>query len=286
MAYLHKNICAVTAAMKYGTGLQYFNKALPERFFDVGIAEQHAVTFCAGLASNGMIPVFAVYSTFLQRSYDQLIHDLAIMKTHAVIGVDRAGIVGEDGETHQGIFDVPFLTTVPGITIYSPSNYSELEACLEKAVLSDEGVCAVRYPRGADKSTERIANPPTDYKYQNNRSRILAVTYGRLYGNLLEAHDIVCRGGHDFDILKLVKIFPLSDEISEIIRSYDKVIFFEECYRYGSIGEKYAAMCGNCELSAIDGFVPHGSPDSLLERLGLSARRMADKINGCFGDET
>ena len=114
-------ICAVTAAMKYGTGLQFFYAAHPNRFYDVGIAEQHAVTFCAALASMGMTPVFAVYSTFLQRAFDQLIHDAAIARYHMVLGVDRAGIVGEDGETHQGIFDIPYLTVIPGIRIYSPA---------------------------------------------------------------------------------------------------------------------------------------------------------------------
>lgn len=280
LAYEHKNICAVTAAMKYGTGLQYFHKALPDRFFDVGIAEEHAMTFSAGLAANGMIPVFAVYSTFLQRCYDQLLHDLAITGAHAVIGVDRAGIVGEDGETHQGIFDVPFLTTVPGIRIYSPSNYSELKACLEKAVLKDEGICAVRYPRGADRSVRSPHRPSADLVHEMNGGRVLAVVYGRLYYNLLEAGKTLSAEGLSFDVLKLVEIFPLSDTALDIMRSYDKVVCFEECYRYGSIGEKYAARLGGCECVAIDGFVPHGSPDSLLDGLGLSSRRMADKLRG------
>ena len=109
--------------MRYGTGLQYFASEHKSRFFDVGIAEQHAVTFASGLASMGMLPVFAVYSTFLQRAYDQLIHDVAIEGTHVVIGIDRAGIVGEDGETHQGMFDIPMLTTIPNVTIYSPACY-------------------------------------------------------------------------------------------------------------------------------------------------------------------
>ncbi|MBP1592464.1 MAG: 1-deoxy-D-xylulose-5-phosphate synthase, partial [Oscillospiraceae bacterium] len=116
-------LCAVTAAMKYGTGLQFFAAKYKERFFDVGIAEQHAVTYCAGLASMGMVPVFAVYSSFLQRAYDQIVHDAALSGCHMVIGIDRAGFVGEDGETHQGVFDVPMLTSVPGVTIFSPSGY-------------------------------------------------------------------------------------------------------------------------------------------------------------------
>ena len=137
-------ICAVTAAMKYGTGLQYFAKAFPERFFDVGIAEEHAATFCGGLAVMGKIPVFAVYSTFMQRCYDQLIHDLSIGNVHAVFGVDRAGIVGDDGETHNGIFDVSMLTSVPNTKIYSPSDYEELRHCLYNAVYKDKGIQHLR----------------------------------------------------------------------------------------------------------------------------------------------
>lgn len=274
----HKNICAVTAAMKFGTGLQYFYREIPERFFDVGIAEQHAVTFCAGLASGGMIPVFAVYSTFLQRGYDQIIHDLAIMKTHAVICVDRAGIVGEDGETHQGIFDVPFLTTVPGIRIYSPSNYRELEVCLEKALLSDDGVCVVRYPRGAEEIRSDNRMYSVDHVCSLTGSDIAAVAYGRLYNELLTARELVRRHGYDFDIFKPVEIFPLSELLIKKLLSYKKVFFFEECYKEGSIGEKYAANGVDILQTAVDGFVPHGEVKSLLDDLGLSASRMAEKI--------
>ncbi len=274
----NKSICAVTAAMKYGTGLQYFAKALPHRFFDVGIAEEHAVTFCAGLASMGMIPVFAVYSTFLQRGYDQLLHDLAIMGTHAVIGVDRAGIVGEDGETHQGIFDIPFLTTIPNVKIYSPSSYAELELCLQKAIEKDDGLCVVRYPRGADKSHSSCIKPTTSFEHTINGSKVLAVTYGRLNNNLTEAAKLLAQKGVVIDTLKLVRIFPITDKIIEIMRSYDRVYFFEECYKYGSIGEKAAANIPNIECTALDGFVKHGSVSSLLDEFGLSARKMADKI--------
>lgn len=283
MAYDNKKICAVTAAMKYGTGLQYFHKALPRRFFDVGIAEQHAATFCAGLASDGMIPVFAVYSTFLQRSYDQLMHDLAIMGTHAVIGVDRAGIVGEDGETHQGIFDIPFLTTIPNIKIYSPSNYAELEACLEKAALTDDGLCAVRYPRGAESVLARDAECSTNFVYEQNGGKALAIAYGRLYGDLREASDILLEKGCKIDLLKPVEIFPIADAIIDIMKKYERVFIFEECYEYGSMGEKYAALTAGktvCERVALHGFVAHGKTCDLLDEAGLSAGKMAEKIAG------
>ena len=134
--------------MKYGTGLQYFATEYKNRFFDVGIAEQHAVTFSAGLASMGKIPVFAVYSSFLQRAVDQLIHDVSIGKNHVVLGIDRAGIVGEDGETHHGVFDVSILMPVPNTVVYSPSCYDELKMCMKSAIYDCDGLACVRYPRG------------------------------------------------------------------------------------------------------------------------------------------
>ena len=274
----NKKICAVTAAMKYGTGLQYFAKAYPKRFFDVGIAEEHAVTFCAGLSSMGMIPVFAVYSSFLQRAYDQLIHDLAICNTHAVIGVDRAGLVGDDGETHQGIFDVPLLTSIPNTTIYSPSCYEELRLCLDKGINEDKGIVAIRYPRGNDKSKYDKTNVNVNFDYHNFGNNILIVTYGRLYNNVLSACEILNNMDIKCDTLKLVKIFPIEDEIVDIMSKYEMVVFFEESSYYGSIGEKYSAICGNVLSIAIDGFVKHGKVDSLLDHGGLSSEKMADEI--------
>ena len=281
----NKKICAITAAMKYGTGLQYFYKAYPERFFDVGIAEEHAVTFSAGLSSMGMIPVFAVYSSFLQRGYDQLIHDLAICNTHAVIGVDRAGIVGEDGETHQGIFDVSFLTTIPNTTIYSPSCYEEVRLCLRQAVEKDTGIVAVRYPRGNDKSLYDKSDVNVNFQYHDEGSGVLIVTYGRLYNNVLTACEILKNKGIECDTLKLVKIFPVEEEILDIISSYKLVFFFEEAYYCGSISQKYAAMFSNIAAVAIDGFVKHGSVSSLLDQNGLSAEKMAEQIEDFLKNE-
>lgn len=278
-------ICAVTAAMKYGTGLQYFAKKFPNRFFDVGIAEEHAVTFCGGLASMGMIPVFAVYSTFLQRSYDQIIHDLAICKTHAVICVDRAGIVGDDGETHQGIFDVSFLTSVPDIKIYSPSNYKEAKLCLNEAVLHDKGTVAVRYPRGNDKSVYDKSAANINYSYSKSDSRILIVTYGRLYNNVYSAVEILRNKDIKCDMLKLVNIFPISNEVAQIIDNYDRVFFFEEAYFSGGIGEKYASICNNVETHGIYDFVEHGKCDVLLDKLGLSAQKIAGRIEDYVKNE-
>ena len=285
LARNNDKICAITAAMKYGTGLQYFYKEFPERFFDVGIAEEHAVTFSAGLSSMGMIPVFAVYSSFLQRGYDQLIHDLAICNTHAVIGVDRAGIVGSDGETHQGIFDVSFLTTVPNVTIYSPSCYEELRLCLRCAVEQEKGIVAVRYPRGNDKSSYDKTDVNTNYTYNNNGSDTLIITYGRLYNNVLSACQLLSDKGIECDTLKLVKIFPIEDEILDIVSKYKQVFFFEESYCYGSVSEKYTAICGNVSSVTIGGFVKHGDTASLLDQNGLSPEKMAIHIEEILSHE-
>lgn len=286
MGRKNKKICAVTAAMKYGTGLQYFAKSFPERFFDVGIAEEHAVTFCGGLAQMGYIPVFAVYSTFLQRSYDQLLHDLAISRTHAVIFVDRAGIVGSDGETHQGLFDVSFLTTIPNTVIYSPSNYEELKLCMHTAIDDEKGIAVVRYPRGNDKSVYSKANSNTNYQHYNKGSKNLIVTYGRLFNNVYTAKEILRNHDIKCDMLKLVKIFPIQKDVMDIFSCYDNVFFFEEAYDCGSVSEKYSALCANVSAYTIENFVPHGECDSLMDKLGFSAEKIAKTIEDFLNNET
>ena len=281
-----EKICAITAAMQLGTGLSSFAQKYKSRFFDVGIAEEHAVTFCAGLASMNYVPVFAVYSSFLQRSYDQLIHDMAIGGCHAVICVDRAGIVGDDGETHQGIFDVSFLTSVPNMRIYSPSNYDELRLCLHKAVEDDSGICAVRYPRGRDQSLYDTSDPVSTYVYRHiEGAKVLLVTYGRLANDLFTAIEILRNRDIKCDIIKLVNIFPIDNEVVDIMSAYDAVLFFEEAYYCGSISEKYASICPNVAQFAIDGFVKHGKCDVLLDELGFSAEKMADTVEGFLKDE-
>lgn len=285
IARTNKRVCAITAAMKYGTGLQYFAKQFPERFFDVGIAEEHAVTFCGGLAQMRYIPVFAVYSSFLQRSYDELIHDLSICHYHAVLCVDRAGIVGNDGETHQGIFDVSFLSSVPNTKIYSPSDYEELRLCLRKAINEDDCIVAVRYPRGNEKSLIKNPEPNTSFTHIKKGGHILIVTYGRLCNNVMAALEILKTKDIICDVLRLVEIFPISEQIADIISSYDVAFFFEECYDYGSISEKYAAVCDNIAPFTIDYFVKHGDCDVLLDELGFSSERMAQQIEVFLSDE-
>lgn len=284
LAKYDKRICAVTAAMKYGTGLQFFSAKFPERCFDVGIAEQHAVTFSAGLAKSGMIPVFAVYSSFLQRAYDQILHDASIDNTHVILGIDRAGIVGEDGETHQGIFDVPMLTSIPGITLFSPSNKEELELCLYKAVFDLDGVVGIRYPRGEDKSEYSKDNVNTRYLLNINEKEILLITYGRQYNQLYKACGILNDKGINCDLLKLVQIFPIEEEIIQKIRSYKKIYFFEEGMKYGGIAEHMhtllceAGFLGEFKITALRGFIKQSSVESALDRNGLSSNEIVNKI--------
>lgn len=280
MADSDERICAVTAAMKYGTGLQYFAADHPDRFFDVGIAEQHAVTFCGGLASMGKLPVFSVYSSFLQRAYDQVIHDIAISGEHIVLAVDRAGIVGEDGETHQGIFDVPMLTSIPNVTVYSPSDYAELKKCLHKAVYDTECAAVVRYPRGKGSVGDEKAEY-SDCIFTDNGSGTLAVTYGRIYENI--------RGNKNADILKLVKIQPLSENIYDICMKHKKIVIFEEALKKGSVGEHIAAELaergfdGRIYIRAIGDFVKQASVDSALSALGLDSSGMNGLIDSLKG---
>ncbi|MBE6901064.1 MAG: 1-deoxy-D-xylulose-5-phosphate synthase [Ruminococcaceae bacterium] len=266
-------VCGITAAMKYATGMNYFAHACPERFFDAGIAEQHCVTFAAGLATEGMLPVFAVYSTFLQRGYDQVIHDCAIENTHVVLAVDRAGFVGEDGETHQGIFDVPMLSAVPNTTIYSPASYEELRRCLKRAMYDTHGVAVVRYPKGAEYRS--ILAPALDIAYSGKRSRTLAVSYGRISAWLDEAAE---QGGADW--LRLVKIAPLPEKAVEIACGYDRIVFFEEGILSGGIAERLCRALAECgwrgsfEAVGADSFVPAATVNEQLEMFGLDKASM------------
>ncbi|MDE7233648.1 MAG: 1-deoxy-D-xylulose-5-phosphate synthase [Ruminiclostridium sp.] len=270
-----ERICAVSAAMKYATGLQHFARAYPERFFDVGIAEQHALTFSCGLASQGMIPVFAVYSTFLQRCCDQIIHDASIEKKHLVLCVDRAGFVGEDGETHQGLFDVSLLSAVPGIRIYSPWDASGLVYDLRRAVIEDDGVSVIRYPRGFGRDLSYDGY--RDFLYSGKKHEKVAVSYGRVCGNLPEPE--VC------DTLFLNRILPIPEEVVEILKAYPKIFFFEEGMRCGGIGEHLlyslnrVGFRGDFRITAVENqFVGAAECESQLRKYGLDRESILRRV--------
>lgn len=277
LAGLDDRIFAVTAAMKYATGLQHMAKTFPERFCDAGIAEQHALTFCCGLASEGIIPVFAVYSTFIQRCYDQIIHDASIEKKHIVLCIDRAGFVGEDGETHQGLFDVPMLTSVPGVTIYSPSDAVSLREALNKAVYDEDGIVAVRYPRGL--CVDSPDKCYSDFSYSGMSARTLIVSYGRISENITKIDGT--------DSLVLTKIFPISKDVVTISKNYDKIYFFEEGMKNGGIGEKLmvelysSGYKGDYEIVAVDGeFVRASDYESQLSEYGFDRDSIIKRVNG------
>lgn len=280
------SICAITAAMKTGTGLEPFSRKFPDRFFDTGIAEEHAVTFAGGLASAGMLPVVAVYSTFLQRAYDQLIHDAALQRVKVVFCVDRAGIVGEDGETHQGIFDAAFFNTVPGVTVLSPCYFGELYQDLHRALYEITGPVAVRYPRGGQPFCPLDFRPSgADWtRWGKQQAPVVLVTYGRLFAQACRAQQLLREKGVEVEIFKLNRIKPMPPEVVQAACGKQAVFFFEEGICNGGIGEHFGALLaqagftGRFVLRAITDFVPHATPEQCLQALGLDANGMVKTI--------
>ena len=284
LAKRDERICAITAAMKYGTGLNHFSRAFGQqgRFFDVGIAEPHAVTFAGGLAANGMLPVFAVYSSFLQRCYDQIIHDLSIERQHVVIGIDRAGIVGSDGETHQGLFDVAMLSSVPGITLYSPATYEEMRCALYKSLYEHTGVCCVRYPRGGESKLPAFdPQAPWAIEPKGAKPRLLLVTYGKLSAQAVQAAQTLSQQGVPTAVLKLLRLLPFCEEAVEQAMQAEYVLFAEEGIESGGIGQMFGSRLlengfqGHYRVLAVhDRFVEQATPDRALALCGLDAQSM------------
>ena len=272
-------ICAITAAMEEGTGLTVFEQAHPERFFDVGIAEGHGVSMAAGMAKQGMIPVFAVYSTFLQRSYDMLVHDVALQKLHVVLGVDRAGLVGADGETHHGCLDVSYLTSIPGFTVLCPASFAELRTMLHQALFEIDGPVAIRYPRGGEGVFNADTSTQAAVRLKDGRQAVL-ITYGTLVEQALSAAEELERSGISTRVVKLNRIAPL--DTAAILRETEgaeTVLILEDCFENGSVGQQLAAAmeeAGQCCPHMIlqnlkDHFAPEGTVDQLRHRFGLDA---------------
>ena len=283
-----KKICAITAAMKYGTGLQFFGHAYRDRFFDVGMAEQHAVTFAAGLASQGMTPVAAIYSTFLQRAYDQILHDVCLLRVKVIFAIDRAGLVPADGETHQGIYDPAFLSEA-GIPIYSPSNYAELCYWLVQLVGPRyTGPQALRYPRGGESAALArygCTGRAFDFLTGQPEADTVLVSYGSevedvlAAGAALEAQGIPCR------VCKLVKMFPFTDEFLHAIEHFDAILFAEECVCAGGIGQQLVARLtedgwrGTFIHRAVDNTkLTHATVPELKELQGLDAASLVQAV--------
>ena len=279
-----ERICAITAAMKYGTGLQYFYKQHKSRFFDVGMAEQHAVTFAAGLAANGMRPVVSIYSTFLQRGYDQIIHDVNLQRLSVLFAVDRAGLVPGDGETHQGLFDAAFLSSIYGMTVYSPASYAELEYAMERALYHCKGPVAVRYPRGGASASE-ADHVPDDWLHIKNGGKTLLISYGRIFSEVRAAAKLLAESKKPVDLLKLCRIAPLPEECIRLARKYETIYFVEEGVRNGGIGEHFLGALaqvryrGRMTIHAVDDpFVPQMSVQSAIRRCGFDAKAIAKAV--------
>ena len=281
------HICAITAAMCDGTGLAQFSQEFPSRFFDVGIAEEHAITFASGLSLNGMIPVVFLYSTFVQRSYDQLLHDIAIQKTPLVLMLDRAGVVPNDGITHQGIFDYSMISNIPNVQIYAPENFSELKNTFEYVIRKKE-FSVIRYPKGYENDYLKSYNMnySTDRNIQFTeaceKAEVVILTYGRttkIASQIVSDHKNIF-----FGIIKLIKIFPLkASEICPLIKSAKAVVIIDEGIKAGGVAEKITAMLhkqtnATILTYSINGFIEHGGVDELINTYAFSKKQIRDDI--------
>ena len=277
-------VCAITAAMPGGTGLLKFRKQFPERTFDVGIAEEHAVSMAGGLAKQGMIPVVALYSTFLQRSYDQIIQDVAMLKLHTVFAIDRAGLVGDDGETHHGVFDVGFLGQIPNMTVLCPVSLAEQKDMLRWAVREFDGPVAVRYPRGGNGSyTASDWDPEAMLACHRRGEDVTFITYGTIYGNVAQAAELLEQQGIHATVLRLQCVAPLNmDTILDKLSTHPHVIVVEEVCAGSGIRQEIAWQLHHrlpdCKVDGIDlghAFVSHGSAAELYRHHGLDAQAIA-----------
>ena len=282
-------ICAITAAMPGGTGLLQFKETYPERLFDVGIAEEHAVSMAGGLAKQGMIPVVAIYSTFLQRSYDQILQDVAMQNLHVVFAVDRAGLVGEDGETHHGVYDVGFLRQAPGMTILAPASCKELQSMLQWAVKEHNGPVAIRYPRGGDgEFTDDLWSEAEPAVQHRHGCDCAIVTYGTTINSCMDAAKILKEQGIDASVIRLTQLSNISIEhLNAILDGISKVFIIEEISHNSGISDTIRAQLGIC-CTAIDlgnEFVTHGSIADLHKKYGLDPVSIATKVQEVFHHE-
>ena len=287
LASQNSRICAITAAMPGGTGLLNFKKQFPKRLFDVGIAEEHAVSMAGGLAKQGMVPVVALYSTFLQRSYDQILQDIAMLKLHVVLAIDRAGLVGEDGETHHGIFDVGFLRQAPGMTVLCPASRSELADMLTWAVEAYDGPVAVRYPRGGNRGFEGNCWNGTDMVACHRSGKdVTLVTYGAVLENVMAAAEILANHGVEATVLRLLAVDPLNvDEVISKMSEDRHIVIVEEAAEGSGIHEALAweisKKLPDCVVNALDlgcRFITHGSLVELYRHYGLDPESIAAKV--------
>lgn len=285
-AAAQEKIVAVSAAMPSGTGLSAMAKQYPDRFFDVGIAEEHAVTFAAGMAAGGLKPVVAVYSTFLQRAYDQILHDVCIGSLPVVLAIDRAGLIGSDGETHQGLFDLAYLRSMPNMTVMSPKNGWELAEMLRFA-LRQEGPVAVRYPRGNAwegllSYRQPVEQGRAEWICQGQEIALLAV--GSMVETAMEVRELLKAEGKKISVVNMRFVKPMDEELLEELKErHSRVATLEEGVLAGGFGEAVAAWYEGTPMKVLniglpDRFIEHGSVEELKKKYGLDKRSIADRL--------
>ena len=292
LAEVDERVVAITAAMAAGTGLDSFAAKYPERFFDVGIAEGHAVAMAGGMAKQGLRPVFAVYSSFLQRGYDMLIHDVGLQKLHAVFAVDRAGLVGNDGETHHGVFDLDYLSAVPGMRIWCPASFEELRQMLRHAVEHENGPVAIRYPRGGEGRYRNASLEPELLLREGLDLTI--VCYGTMVNSALDAADRLAEQGISAEVIKLGCVLPNSFALCmNSLRKTGRLLVAEDVCAAGCVGERLLAEAGlqgvklrQAKLINLgDGLVTHGSVPELMKLCGLDAAGLAAAVQELINGE-
>lgn len=283
-----ERVVAVTAAMETGTGLKRFHNMFPKRFFDVGIAEEHAVTFAAGLAAGGQRPVFAVYSSFLQRAHDQVLHDVCMQDLPVTFAIDRAGITGSDGETHQGIFDISYLMTIPNITLLAPKNKWEFSDMIKFAIACGRPA-AIRYPRGEAFDGLKDFRAPIQYGKSETlyeEGDVVLLAYGSMVKTALEVRERLKQAGVACGLVNLRFAKPLDTQmLSQIAKSYQLAVTMEENIKTGGLGE---AVCAYLREAALDlpviqvaiknQFLPHGNVEVLKREAGLDVESITKQI--------
>ena len=283
----NEKVVAITGAMPLGTGLLEYSKTFPQRYFDVGICEEHAVTMAAGLAIGGYIPVVPLYSTFMQRAYDQILHDVCLQNLHVVLCADRAGIVGQDGETHQGMFDIAYLSHLPNMTILSPSNFSDLERMMDYAINKHNGPIAIRYPRGKTQFSSELPFEPNSIRVEKEGSDILILSTGRIMKTASEVSEKL-----NATLVNLPTIFPLdSKAILDIAKGKKLIVTIEDSVKIGGMGQLIGMMLLENDINVP--FIPcafpnepitHGTQSQLDKLYNMDTdsiiKRIEDKLNG------
>lgn len=286
LARQDKRVCAITAAMPGGTGLLAFQREFPKRTFDVGIAEEHAVSMAGGLAKQGMIPVVALYSTFLQRGFDQIMQDAALLHLHVVFAIDRAGLVGDDGPTHHGVFDIGFLKQMPGMRILNPASLAEQKDMLRWAVRDYDGPVAIRYPRGTEGSYKESGWQGLEgslVQCHREGTEVALITYGSTLDNVLAAAEQLKEQGIEASVLRLLTVWPLpAEELAACLEKIPQAVVIEETASGSGIRESLGwtleEILPECKIHGIDlggDFVPHGSLKELYRRCGLDSDSIA-----------